>query len=227
MADDGACESRAQQVDEEIANLCLDFTLPGHPDVELIGEGSTLAVNLSNIVAYIEMVRMHHIVCGVEQQMNCMYSGINEVLPISHMQLFSRTELSEMLFGRIDQCGRIWSRKADLISDIVCDHGYTIESRPVIMLVDVIVAWPTNLQRKFLAFISGSPRMPLSGLSPKLTIVKRDAVDSPLNTSPDRYLPTCNTCFHYLKLPEYLNSTALAEKLLMAISDGQESFDLS
>ena len=37
----------------------------------------------------------------------------------------------------------------------------------------------------------------------------------------DELLPTSNTCFHYLKLPEYSSKKILKERLLTSIKYGQ------
>ena len=59
-------------------------------------------------------------------------------------------------------------------------------------------------------------------LHPRLTVVKK-SVDGP----PDSYLPSVMTCVNYLKLPDYTCPQSLRSKLLVAISEGQNSFHLS
>ena len=61
----------------------------------------------------------------------------------------------------------------------------------------------------------------LLGLQPQLTVVLR-ACEGPADT----YLPTVNTCFHYLKLPPYSTAGVLRAKLLVAIAEGQQTFQL-
>jgi hypothetical protein len=40
-------------------------------------------------------------------------------------------------------------------------------------------------------------------------------------------LPSANTCFNHFKLPNYSDATIMRQKLLFAIENGQNSFDLS
>jgi len=82
-------------------------------------------------------------------------------------------------------------------------------------------------RRKFLRFITGSPRLPpggFKGLSPKLTFVRKEE-EPPFK--PDNYLPSVNTCFLYLKLPDYSSKEIMKENLLKAIEHGQSGFSLS
>ena len=82
-------------------------------------------------------------------------------------------------------------------------------------------------RRLFLQFATGTPRLPLGGfaaLSPPLTVVRRALEQS---ANPDDFLPSVMTCANYLKMPEYSSPEILRGKLLLAITDGQETFHLS
>ncbi len=81
-------------------------------------------------------------------------------------------------------------------------------------------------QRKFLLFVTGSPKLPLGGfksLEPKLTIVRKE----PDRQDTDSYLPSVNCCFYYLKLPEYSSKEVMKKKLMFAIENGQGSFSFN
>lgn len=112
-------------------------------------------------------------------------------------------------------------------------------------------------QRRFLRFVTGSPRLPpggLAALQPRLTVVRKlSAGGEALGTSApgaasvpglsaggssslaagavrslaDGDLPSVMTCANYLKVPAYSSRDVLCERLLYAIRDGQGSFDLS
>ena len=43
------------------------------------------------------------------------------------------------------------------------DHGYTLESAPVQRLFQVLAAFTRQQQRDFLAFVTGSPNLPVGG----------------------------------------------------------------
>jgi len=130
------------------------------------------------------------------------------------------------------------------MDNIKCDHGYSMSSRSVEYFLDIISNFDLEQQRKFLLFVTGSPKLPVGGtsfarfvlrartndtyegfknLNPKLTIVRKDMQYE----SPDEYLPTVSSCFHYLKLPDYSTKEVMRQKLLRAIELGQGSFHLT
>ena len=61
-------------------------------------------------------------------------------------------------------------------------------------------------------------------MHPPLTIVKK-GVEAQL--SPNDYLPSVMTCVNYLKLPDYSSRDVMEERLLKAMSEGQNAFHLS
>ena len=239
------------KMDEEtLAEADLCFTLPGHESIELIPMGASIAVDTDNVGAYVEAVRQFYIFQCVELPVNKIMSGIATLFTPAHLQLFTPGELGLRLRGP-DGC--VWPTRQDLERDIRTNHGYTANSKSIVFLINVVSGWPADRQRLFLRFISGSDRVPLQGLQQGITVVRKDVnpdatpsrasrmrtandpnylqrEDSEVNEYQehvDESLPTVNTCFHYLKLPEYSTQEILEAKLLVAINDGQESFMLS
>lgn len=43
------------------------------------------------------------------------------------------------------------------------DHGFTLESRAIRFLLEILASYDTNEQRLFLQFLTGSPRLPTGG----------------------------------------------------------------
>ena len=107
-------------------------------------------------------------------------------------------------------------------------HSYNEKSLVFQNLLVVMSGFSFVEQRKFLQFISGSPRLPIGGfaaLNPKLTVVRRES--TVLGMHPDEYLPSVVACQNYLKLPEYSSTEILQRNLKYAIDEGHESFHLS
>jgi hypothetical protein len=95
------------------------------------------------------------------------------------------------------------------------------------MLFDTILAFDDERKARLLKFITGCERLPIGGLAalhPKITVAKR-VMDS--GESPDESLPTVSTCSNYFKLPAYSCQPVMLERLLLAISEGQDEFGLS
>ena len=107
------------------------------------------------------------------------------------------------------------------------DHGYNMESKAIKFFFEILSEYDTDQQRKFLQFVTGSPRLPVGGLkslSPALTIVRKTCE---AGESPDDFLPSVMTCVNYLKMPDYSSMTIMRDKLRVAAEEGQNSFHLS
>jgi E3 ubiquitin-protein ligase TRIP12 len=125
---------------------------------------------------------------------------------------------------------------------IKADHGYTLESRAVQNLVEVMAGYDKEERRQFLQFITGAPKLPIGGfrgLTPPFTVVRKPH-EAPFRA--DDYLPSVMTCAQvcaltsgvvrvlmnqYLKMPDYTTKAALDAQLRRAILDGGGSFHLS
>ena len=81
-------------------------------------------------------------------------------------------------------------------------------------LIEILTAdFTPSEQREFLNWVTGCPRLPIGGLTAigKITVVRK-TVDSGAPAG-ESHLPSCNTCFRYLKLPTYPTKAILAEKV--------------
>lgn len=68
-------------------------------------------------------------------------------------------------------------------------------------------------------------------MQPKITVVRKGVAVPQFAGGAEgdsaHSLPSCNTCFHYLKLPAYGSRQLLREKLLLAVEEGRGAFSLS
>nr|CAG4710734.1 unnamed protein product [Naegleria fowleri] len=210
-----------KKLSNDIDQLCLQFQFGNY---NLIENGMDEDVTIHNIEKYCDYLSRYLCKEGIEEQLWCIEYGFGEVLSFSHgissLQCFTPQELSILIRG----CDELWNSRETLIQCIQCSHGYTFESETIKYLIDWLLELNANEQRLFLQFTTGSGRVPVGGLRslhPKLTVVKKTV------ESPDNELPTCNTCFHYLKLPAYSSLEVLRAKMGVAIQMGGGSFDLS
>jgi E3 ubiquitin-protein ligase TRIP12 len=207
-----------------IDDLYLDFTLPGS-QIELKPDGANIGVTVHNVDEYLYLVVKSFMKDSVKIQLNAFKRGFDEVFSMECLRPFSLPELRILISG-IQQDSENWTLSA-LTEHTKCDHGYFESSRAVKYLREVMSELTPEERRKFLIFVTGSPRLPVGGwkdLTPKFTIVRKEAGDR--SRTPDDYLPSVMTCFNYLKLPEYSSKQVLREKLLQAINEGAE-FHLS
>ncbi|KAK9826455.1 hypothetical protein WJX81_000175 [Elliptochloris bilobata] len=223
-----------------IDDLCLSFVLPGYPEYELRAGGADLAVGAGNVAEYVEAVAHATLREGIQAQLSAFKSGFNDVFALATLAAFHEDELEAMLCGM----GEAWT--VEMLADTIkFDHGYTATSAPARQLLEILAELDAADQRRFLRFVTGSPRLPpggLGALQPRLTVVRKLTNALPLElppgaeTSPggqppsaaaDRDLPSVMTCANYIKLPPYSSKAVARARLLLAIREGQGSFDLS
>ncbi|KAG5458360.1 MAG: hypothetical protein BJ554DRAFT_1422, partial [Olpidium bornovanus] len=176
-----------ERLNNEIHNLCLDFTLPGHPGLELLvrigadeimrklhceepilmpddrrtleqPNGSSVAVTVHNLEEYIDLVLDYTLGRGISSQVDAFRSGFNRVFCAKDMRIFAAEELVS-LFGRGEED---WS-VADLRNAINADHGVTLNSEAVCNLIEILSEFGEPERRKFLQFVTGSPKLPVGG----------------------------------------------------------------
>ncbi|XP_052567078.1 E3 ubiquitin-protein ligase TRIP12 [Culex pipiens pallens] len=211
-----------------IADLGLDFVLPGHPNIELRRGGRDTAVTIHNLHQYIALVTHWFLVEGVSRQFEALREGFDSVFPVNRLRMFYPEELENVFCGA--GLGAATHQRWDVRMLAECcrtDHGFTQDSQPIQYFYDILNNYNRDEQRLFLQFVTGSPRLPTGGfkaLTPPLTIVRKK-MDG--NQNPDDYLPSVMTCVNYLKLPEYSSREAMRQKLKVAASEGSMSFHLS
>ncbi|SMR42614.1 unnamed protein product [Zymoseptoria tritici ST99CH_1E4] len=208
--------------DARLEDLGLDFTLPGYPEIELQPHGSTTNVTMDNVGVYVKKVIEFTLGTGVQRQIDAFRAGFSQVFPYSALKAFTPEELV-MLFGRVEED---WSLET-LTDAIKADHGYNLDSLSVRNLLQMMSELPAPAKRDFLQFVTGSPKLPIGGfksLTPLFTVVCKPS--EPPYTSDD-YLPSVNTCAHYLKMPNYSSVEVLRARFKIAMEEGQGAFHLS
>lgn len=91
-------------------DLCLDFTLPGYPNIELEDNGSQKRVTIENVDAYLDKVIDMTLGSGVRQQVDAFRTGFSQVFPYSALSAFTPDELVS-LFGKVDEDWSLESKR--------------------------------------------------------------------------------------------------------------------
>ncbi|OLN85180.1 putative ubiquitin fusion degradation protein C12B10.01c [Colletotrichum chlorophyti] len=206
----------------KLDDLCLDFTLPGYPEIELMANGAQVRVTIDNVDSYLERVIDMTLGTGVRRQVDAFRTGFSQVFPYSALSAFTPDELVT-LFGRVDED---WSLET-LMDSIKADHGYNMDSKSVRNLLQAMSELTPAERRDFLQFTTGSPKLPIGGfksLTPMFTVVCKPS-EHPYTS--DDYLPSVMTCVNYLKLPDYTSIEVMRKQLSTAIKEGQGAFHLS
>ncbi|KAH3682184.1 hypothetical protein WICPIJ_006847 [Wickerhamomyces pijperi] len=206
----------------EVGAMGLNFTLPGSEDIELIENGSTVAVDETNVEEYVNKVLKFVLIDGIKEQTEHFVTGFSEVFQYFSMLAFNPDEITQ-IFGNAEED---WSYQT-LLSSVHADHGYNLDSPTVQNLITVLSKLSLSDRRLLLQFLTGSPRLPIGGfkkLKPELTVVLKHNEDG---LKPDDILPSVMTCANYLKLPDYSSIEVLQQRLSQAFNEGAGAFHLS
>ncbi|RLN90995.1 hypothetical protein BBJ28_00015648 [Nothophytophthora sp. Chile5] len=224
---------------EEVDTMCLSFTLVGADDIPLEAGGEDTAVTLPALHRYVKLNLEFLLERTIASQVQAFQQGFAQIYGGSGSQqllhflhAFDVRELEQLLSDR-GAGSTMWDRDGvELREHMVCDHGYTADSRAIANLIAILCDLPIDDQRLFVRFVTGAGRLPLGGLrnlEPKLTVVRKltESSDATSSDESDAVLPSASTCTNYLKLPDYSAREVMRRRLLYCIHEGQCSFHLS
>jgi len=201
--------------------LALNFTITDKEfdvakTIELIINGSNIAVTRENRLQYIYLVSHYRLNTQIRQQSEAFFSGLSDIIDPKWLRMFNQQEL-QILIGGVEDPIDI----DDLRSSVVYGGLFDEQNDTIKSFWKVVKSFDQNQRRMLLRFVTSCSRPPLLGfkeLVPRFAI--RDAGGD------DQRLPTSSTCVNLLKLPRYSDERVLRQKLLQAISSGA-GFDLS
>lgn len=202
-----------------LEDLCINFTVPGFSEIEMMEGGSNIILTAENVDDYLSLLAWWFFHKGIHEKLECLRKGFQSVIST---QCFGRIEVEE-----IEQifCGiktEPWMYD-DLEQNCQLEDGLTMHTPVIRKLFRVMTEFSCEERELFLKFVTSSPKLPPGGLKnlrPKLKIKKivRDSNN-------DAYFPSSATCYNSLFIPDYSNLDILKERLSMAIRYGAESFD--
>jgi len=227
-------ESKARQVNAlrttqgaRIEDLALAFTMPGFDHIELKQNGKSIDLNLHNLQEYIDLVMHFTFHESIKIQLQAFRKGFNLIFPLETLKPFSTAnELEEMICG-VQRNDEDWQNIARLKESVVPAHGYYQDSKEYLEFLRFMSELDYEERRKFLKFVTGSPRLPNGGfavLEPKLTLVHKKALPG---ENSDDILPSVMTCHNFVKMPSYSSYEKLKAKFEMAYNEGTNNFTLS
>jgi E3 ubiquitin-protein ligase TRIP12 len=198
----------------------LDFTYPGIPGLELVKNGAKKEVTAQNLKEYVNLVRKKTVeLPAILEQFRRAFST---VVQWEFLSLFDAKEIAILFTGE-----PVMIKEEDLRKYVRVSHGYNPGCVEVERLFEVILEMTPKEQGLLVKFITGADRLPAGGLKalrPELTIAKRTPQEG---QTADETLPSVMTCANYFKVPNYSCKEVMKEKILLAISEGQESFLLT
>uniref|UniRef100_A0A915ES34 E3 ubiquitin-protein ligase n=1 Tax=Ditylenchus dipsaci TaxID=166011 RepID=A0A915ES34_9BILA len=193
------------------------FLFPGENSFEMVKGGKNALVRKSNFKQFVELVCYWRLVEGVRPEMEAVRRGLQTVVNTDSLKIFFPDELEQLFCGcpESGQDDKIWSKSA-LQQAIRPDHGFSHDSVQIGWLVEMLNTYPNEKRRKFLQFVTGSPRLPVGGfrsLNPPLTVVRKTASYG----NSEHELPSAMTCYNYLKIPPYETYATFVERFDVAL----------
>lgn len=186
-------------------------------DFEIVKNGQEVFVTLENYPIFKKAIE--DFICGkyVKKKIDAFVDGFSEVLDPMFLKMFTGKEMVQILNGN-----RELLTAQSLSQFIQCEDGYDNDSTQIRDLIDIVSNFDRDHQHFFIQFVTGSPFLPFGGLA---------ALDHPLKivkkVESEKSLPSASTCINKLKLPPYPSKEIMREKLIMAITEGRDSFDLT
>lgn len=156
----------SEDLGEEIKynNMRIDeigilFNLPGYPEIELKEDGLENLLTVYNIEEYVISIFDKLFGQGIKPLIESFKSGFNSVFHINNLKAFDSIEIEETLLGSKEEK---WSFD-HLYESIKPDHGYDKNSNTFLNLINYMCELDNKEKKKFLLFITGSPRLPVGG----------------------------------------------------------------
>lgn len=179
---------------------------------ELIKNGHDTVVSTINVNLYIAKYSDYFINEGIAQQLCLLRSGFATVMKGNALSLFHYDELELLICGSDDK-----SFDIDVLRLITKYNGFkdredADKSKLVKWFWQYVQQLDTVSRKAFLVFVTGSDRVPATGLqnlSFRLSVVPGFS----------ERLPVAHTCFNELEIYEYPSKEKLFEKLEIAIHE--------
>ncbi|KAJ7649720.1 HECT-domain-containing protein [Roridomyces roridus] len=202
-------------------DLSLNFTVAVEDfgvtrTVDLIANGSNIAVTKENRLQYIYLVSHYRLSKQIKAQSEAFFEGLSEIIDSKWLRMFNQQEL-QILIGGTDSPVDL----DDLQGNTQYGGVFDANHPTIVAFWRVVHSLDQEQRRALLRFVTSCSRPPLLGfkeLIPNFAI--RDAGSDELR------LPTSSTCVNLLKLPRYQSEKVLRTKLLQAIT-ANAGFDLS
>ncbi|AGO12292.1 AaceriAEL068Wp [[Ashbya] aceris (nom. inval.)] len=177
---------------------------------ELCPNGSTQAVTRENKHEYFRLWMDFYLNRSIAPSFQSFRNGFFHVIEGNSFRLFGSEELEQLVCGSSEQ-----SLDVRMLRSVTRYQGGFDDNSPVVQWFwEILSEMDYPQQRKLLHFVTGSDRVPATGVT---TIPFRI---SRIRSGADR-LPLSHTCFNEICLHEYKDKETLRSKLIIALEESQ------
>jgi len=207
----------AQEADQAFKDtFCLDFSVSFESLGEtrtvhlLEGEDGPPPVGLARRREFAEAFKEWYLTTGIEQFFSAFSDGFHRVCSSAVYRSLSASDLEAIVCGEKDLDFEKLRKGSSIIDGAVAFRpGYLDEFWEIITAFDIVQ------KRQFLKFVTGSDLAPVGGLERLALKIQRSG------SEPIDRLPTSQTCFNLLLLPEYADGAKLRRLLTTAIENAE------
>lgn len=169
----------------------------------LLKNGGSCYVTRKNYNRFKHLLSDFYINKAISNEFNEVLDGFFSVISSESIDGMNHQELEKIIMGTNIVNFMI-------IKEYCVYQGYTESSPVVVAFWQIVESMDKEFHLKLLKFITGNDRLPIGGASSlKFTIMK--------NGCDTERLPSAQTCFNTLLIPEYSTGEKLMEKLYKAI----------
>jgi hypothetical protein len=225
-------------LDNDVTDMDLTFStsyelFDAQQTVNLVADGASKPVTESNKREYVDLMMAWLIRGRFEPAVTHFIESFHSILPLCLFEHFSLADMQLLISGspEVDLCA--------LKEEACYTGGFSGDTTQVQWFWDILREdLSGDDMSSLLAFITGCPCVPHSGLKPPLTITMLEGAteggdvadsegrsgisDTEMIEKRDAILPRSHTCFHQIVMPLYSSRKKMTEKLIYALknSDG-------
>ncbi|XP_072717422.1 probable E3 ubiquitin-protein ligase HERC3 isoform X1 [Ciconia boyciana] len=203
-----------EEYDHNLESLDMDFTIMEEGGsmvpVELKKNGANIRVTKDNRKEFVDLYLNYVFNESIREPFEDFMQGFLRGCPATKWKMFLPVELQVVLQGhtKLD-----WH----LLEKNVMYRQYKKSDQTIRNFWTVFHKLPEEKKKMFLAFVSGSDRIPGYGLEHL-----KFSIADPQEEHPDELYPFASTCEHILFLPRYSSKKILKKKLLSAIEHNEK-----
>uniref|UniRef100_A0A8D0GWP6 HECT-type E3 ubiquitin transferase n=1 Tax=Sphenodon punctatus TaxID=8508 RepID=A0A8D0GWP6_SPHPU len=198
--------------------MMMDFTIMKEEggcrvSIELKENGANIPITMWNRREFIDAYVNYTFNTSVKKQFEDFMRGFSRGCPAKKWKIFLPVELKTVLRGHTEYDWKQLEKNTNY-------KGYGESDETIQNFWAVFHELPEKKKKDFLAFLTGTDRIPAAGMNNfEFTIeeLKKE--------NPDQWYPTASTCFYILYLPRYSSRASLKEMFLFAL-EHYEKFGL-
>ena len=174
--------------------------------IDLIKEGQSKKVTFENLPEYIKLYK-EFLITEIDEQVSNIRKGIFDILDENLSSLLTPQDLEEYICGAP-------VINLQLLREKTRYHDYESDSPTIINFWKALESFSEEEKSKYLRFVSGRCKLP----DPRNIIIDHK-ISLYRSKNPDKRMPTSQTCYFTLNLPNYSSYEILREKLRYVINN--------